>query len=515
MLARVQFYAVVMIPGAVLMALEIVSSRVLAPAFGSSVYVWGSIIGVFLAAMSIGYVWGGRLADRRPRLADLGRLLLFAAVAQVVVKLVGAPAVAAIGAWSHGRPLGTLVAVAVLFAPPTVLLATVSPYAVKLATRELDQLGGTAGHLYALSTVGSLAGTLGATFALIPYLDLAAIQNLLVMTTVAAAVAGLASAWRSERASLVLAGALVLLAVTSSGLRVDVGYDVLLDRITPYQTLQVIESGGERQLRSDGVLHSTLVVASGEPAANAYPRQAIAALLVQPEVRSMLVLGMGSGAVASYLCSRLPALEVDLVDIDPAVPEAARTHMLFRDGPRLRVHVDDGRRFVNTSAAQWDFIYADTYVGSAVPFHLTTQEFMLAVKDRLRPGGVFGINLAAGPGHPFVQAIVRTARHSFTQTLLIRVRGLSNLLLLASDQRPRLTPAELAARATELDARFAFTPSFATVAGSVLAVDLDLTAVPILSDRFAPVNHLIHLDDRGGAWQAAAGAEPAPAEVPP
>ncbi|MES1211519.1 MAG: fused MFS/spermidine synthase, partial [Acidobacteriota bacterium] len=91
MLSRFRFYWVVGVCGAVLMALEILSSRILAPHFGNSVYVWGSIISVFLAALSVGYLWGGRLADRRPSIAALGRLIALAASFQALLLWIGSP----------------------------------------------------------------------------------------------------------------------------------------------------------------------------------------------------------------------------------------------------------------------------------------------------------------------------------------------------------------------------------------------------------------------------------------
>ena len=115
-LHRWRFLAVVLVPGAVLMALEIVSSRLLAPSFGNSVYVWGSIIGVFLAAMSAGYVWGGRRADLTPELPALGWLLAASAACQWLTSMAGRGVVEWLGAWSGGRPAGTLVATALLFA---------------------------------------------------------------------------------------------------------------------------------------------------------------------------------------------------------------------------------------------------------------------------------------------------------------------------------------------------------------------------------------------------------------
>ena len=114
---RLRFYWVVAVSGAVLMALEILSSRVLAPHFGNSVYVWGSIISVFLAALSLGYLWGGRLADREPTMAALGRLIALAGVFEAVLLLAGGRLAAVLGAWTGNSPSGTLLAATVLFGP--------------------------------------------------------------------------------------------------------------------------------------------------------------------------------------------------------------------------------------------------------------------------------------------------------------------------------------------------------------------------------------------------------------
>ena len=489
MVSRLQFYWVVVAPAAVLMALEIVSSRVLAPQFGSSVYVWGSIIGVFLAAMSVGYALGGWLADRWPSLAHLGRLLLGAAFAQTVILLAGRPVVAALGELTGGSPTGTLLATALLFGPSTVLLATVSPYAVKLATRDLSLLGGTAGHLYAISTAASLVGTLGATFVLIPHLGIDVILRLLLMLTAATSLVALVSG-RRERVTVAAAVALVALAVLPLGREADAG--VLADRITPYQTLKVVESDGVRYMYSDGTLHSTVILDSGEPWL-IYPRYAAAALLLRPETASMLVLGMGGGSAGSYLERRLPALAVDYVEIDPAVPELAREYLLFEDG-RGTVHIDDGRRFLAAQGGRrWDFVYCDTYIGSSIPFHLSTVEFFREVRQHLEPGGGLGINVASGLDNPFTRAMLRSLREVFAQVLIFAVPQ-GNLLLLAADLSDAPDRGELLARARDLDARYGLDPSLEAIAGRLRQPDLDLSDAVVLTDAYAPVNHLVRFD---------------------
>ncbi|MEM7582472.1 MAG: fused MFS/spermidine synthase [Acidobacteriota bacterium] len=504
-LSRLQFYGVVITPGAVLMALEIVSSRILAPHFGSSVYVWGSIIGVFLAAMSVGYLWGGRLADRQPNLAILGRLILAAAVAQVIVLLVGSRVVAWLGGLTGGSPTGTLLTTAVLFGPVTICLAAVSPYAVRLATRELEVLGGTAGHLYALSTGGSLAGTLGATFVLVPRLDLESILRLLLAITALTSLAGLISDGRRERLAMVLAGALLLFALIPGTMTQEAGLELLADRITPYQTLRVNESDGIRFLHSDGTVHAAVVIESGEPWLD-YARMPGTALMLAPEIERFLILGMGGGSVGTYLRKQLPELHIDYVDIDPAVAELAREFMFFEEDERSAVFIDDGRRFLTQRPDErWDFVYVDTYIGHSIPFHLSTVEFFGQVKSHLNPGGVLGVNLIANLENPFVQGILRSVQSVFRRIYVFAVPA-GNYLMLATDDEQPPGREELLAAARRLDPQFSFDPSLEKMAERLRDIDLDLTQAPLLTDRFAPVNHLVRMDK---AWDGGSQAPPA------
>jgi spermidine synthase len=497
MLSRLRFYWVVGACGGVLMALEILSSRILAPYFGNSVYVWGSIISVFLASLSVGYGWGGWLADRRPSLAALARLLALAAACEEALLLAGSRLAAALGELTGGSPAGTLLAAAVLFGPASVLLATVSPYAVRLAARDLGRLGGTAGRLYALSTLGSLAGTLVATFALIPYLELRHVLALLTALTAATALAAALPERGGPRVELpaALLAALVLAAAGAAlrGGGAAAGPELLYERTTPYQTLEVRQQAGVRYLTSDRVLQAAVRLADGEPALR-YPRFAPAGLLLDPRPRRLLALGMGAGSVGSYLQRRLPALGVDYVELDPAVPEIARRFLLFRDGPRTTVTIADGRRFLAGAGRRaWDYVYCDTYIGQSVPFHLTTLEFLDEVRRHLAAGGTFGLNLAAGLADPFSRAMYRTVRERFAAVYLFRVWGAANVLVLAADG-PSVPPAELLARARELDRQLpGFDPPLALLVTGRLAVELDASGVPLLRDEFAPVDRLVHL----------------------
>ncbi|MBI5213821.1 MAG: fused MFS/spermidine synthase [Nitrospirae bacterium] len=158
---------VVFICGAIVMSFEILGSRVLAPNFGSSVFVWGSLISVFLAGLSAGYYLGGRLADINPSSRKLSLIIIAPGILFLMFPLYSAP----ISDWIFIKDLGVrlspLIASSVLFLIPSVFLGIVSPYTAKLMICSLHTSGKTIGTLYALSTFGSIIGTLITSFYLI------------------------------------------------------------------------------------------------------------------------------------------------------------------------------------------------------------------------------------------------------------------------------------------------------------------------------------------------------------
>jgi len=477
--------------GAVLMALEILSSRVLAPRFGSSVYVWGSIISVFLAALAIGYWWGGRLADRDPTLAGLGRRVAWAAAGVAVVRLAGEWAADLLGAWTGGGPAGTLAAAALLFAPPSLLLATLSPYAVRIAAHDLARVGHTAGGLYALSTAGSLVGTLGCTFVLIPFLEVPTALSILLAATAATALVALSGDMRRERWAVGGSAALLVLALLGPPSLPSGPEGLVHERTTAHQTLRVVDRDGVRYLESDGTVHGAVRLDDGELAMS-YPRGLPAAWLIHPGIERVLILGLGGGNVADYLLDSLPGLAVAFVEVDPAVPEVAREWMGFDGRYDVAVHVADARRFLETTSGSWDLIVADTYIGLSVPFHLTTREFLAEVERRLAPGGVFAVNLAADLHQPFPRAIHRTVAAVFP-TVYAFTTPTRNHLLFAT-REPPVPEAELGRRARALDARTRFDPDLATLLDRRLDPPPPGDDVPVLTDAYAPVDRLIHLE---------------------
>jgi predicted membrane-bound spermidine synthase len=179
--------------GGVLMGLEIVGGRMLSPDFGSGVWVWGSVISIFLAALSFGYFAGGLLSQRFPHGLGLAVVIAAAALSIFPVALWHRP----ISGWFAGldwhERWGSLAAATSLFFVPSMLLGIVSPYAVRLVARDIASIGARAGTLYAISTIGSFLGCLLTSFYLILWLGITQILYLAAGTLLALALLLLAT----------------------------------------------------------------------------------------------------------------------------------------------------------------------------------------------------------------------------------------------------------------------------------------------------------------------------------
>lgn len=397
-----RIYALTFVGGAASLGGEIAAARLLAPWFGDSTLIWANTIGVVLVALSVGYWLGGRLADRDPELRRLAQIILATAGLFAALPFVARPflrvSVDALASISAGAFVGSLLAVLALVAVPMVLLGTISPYVVKLALRTVDEAGRVAGRLYAVSTLGSLAGTFLSALVLIPFLGTR--RTFLVYALALALVAVAALGRRFAPAPVAIA---VLLALPPGTVKAVDGERVVWERETRYQYAAVIEApNGERRLElNEGqAVHS--VYAPGRWLTGNYWDEfltlPIAALGRPP--RSVLILGNGAGTVARQYGRWFPATRVDGVELDGALHEVARRFFDLRPGspqaPDVHLHTADGRPFLRATRRRYEAIFVDAYRQPYVPFHLATREFFALAKARLAPGGAVLVNI----GHP-------------------------------------------------------------------------------------------------------------------
>ena len=193
---RLWFFGTAFTTGAVVMALEILGSRLLAPVFGTSLFVWGALIGVVLAAMSSGYSTGGWLADRRAPGAVLPWLLLGAGAWTLLLAGVGQPIVFTVSQWTTDPRWGPCLAASVLLAVPAFGLSSVLPVLLRLAIADMGHLGRHTGAMIAVSTIGSLVGTWGTSFFLLTWLGS---LTLVAVLGVVLVLLGLGWLWWSRR----------------------------------------------------------------------------------------------------------------------------------------------------------------------------------------------------------------------------------------------------------------------------------------------------------------------------
>jgi hypothetical protein len=186
-------YALAFTGGFVIMSLELLGGRVLAPYFGSSIYVWGSIITIFMLSLSLGYLFGGRLSLHRPSLTRFGVIFAVAAVLLYPLVYFAEPAMVWIFQRVEDPRYGSLLAASLLFILPTVIMGMISPYSVRLLVASTHESGQVAGRLYFVSTMGSALGTLATSFYFVLWWEMNTILTLLALSLLLMSVIALAS----------------------------------------------------------------------------------------------------------------------------------------------------------------------------------------------------------------------------------------------------------------------------------------------------------------------------------
>jgi spermidine synthase len=390
--ARVELARLLLMPflaGVAGMALELIGLRLLTPRFGASTYVWGGLLGTVMAALALGYLLGGWLADRRPWPTLVHWLLLAAGLYLVVVLFLGERLLDL--SERLGVTWGPVLATFLLLGPPMLLLGSVSPFVIKLLA-ELRWVGTRAGQVFALSTAGSLTGTLLTAFWLIPSFGSRATLRLCVAAILVAAVAGLIRRNRASSA-LVLVG-LVLVVVSEAG-----SDGALYRGESAYNTVIVEERGGVRLLRlNERRMEFHSVRFPGRVLTGFYYDFFYLGPILSSG-KEILILGMAGGTTVEGYRRFFPGAHLTAVEIDPLVVRIARDYFGVTAGPDLDIHIQDARPFLASGTSLFDVIEIDLFAGGPEsPFYVLTLEFFQLARKRLRPNGVILVNVVAPGG---------------------------------------------------------------------------------------------------------------------
>jgi spermidine synthase len=449
---------IVCLGGAAVLCLEILGTRILGPFYGVSLFLWSALITVTLAALSAGYVLGGRWADRQPTVKHLSRLVGISGLWVLLIPVLKYPVLGA------AEPLGlraaVLVSASVLFFPPLFLLGTIGPYAIRIRTASIDNVGRTAGNLFALSTVASVISALLTGFLLIPNVGVTRLTLLVgTLLTVTALFGFIGPGRHLKKAASFFLFVFPLIAAVDGA---NPAAGLVAVEQSPYAEIRVIDKDGIRHLVLDGGIHSMVDTATGESfhrytSVMNFPRNFFAA------PGKMLLVGLGGGTLMREYSDA--GWDVDAVEIDEAVISVARKY--FGIEPHHgTIHAMDGRRFLTTSEETYDVILLDAFGSSSIPFHLITDETFGLARSRLSADGILAINLETVGWHdPVVASVTAGLRNHYARVLALPMAEppdrLGNLILLASNGA--LEPLMEPERNSSLDPNWRYGAGYAQV----------------------------------------------------
>ena len=430
--------------GAVVMAVELLGARLLSVAYGGSLTVWAAMIAVTLLSLAVGYFVGGWLSDRFPRPA-----LLYGVLMAAGALIVACPHTRFILKACHdalGIQGGALASSVAVFSLPLGLMGMVSPFVIRLLCQDGRGVGIRAGGVYAISTLGSVAGTLLTGLWLIPGFGTAAGFRIAAVAAAAAGAAGLVLAvrWKGGAAAILPialalgpspAGRIGQVYTAPDGDRVE----VRAVRDSAHGRIVILDKGRYRLLVVNGIIQTGIPrdlarLAKGQCLADGYYQELLPYTVPDPRKCSALLVGLAGGMTAAML--KLHDIAVDSVDLDPEIIDVARTHFGFTG----KAAAADGRQFLEDCRQRYDFCIIDTYSGDVFPFHLATREGFEAARRVLKPGGVLAINYIGAPGGRAFACLHLTLKAVFRNVLAIRGEpsdDVQTITVLASDREIR------------------------------------------------------------------------------
>ncbi len=488
-------YATVFLASGVTLILEIVAARILAPHIGVSVYTWTSIIGVILAGISLGNWLGGVFADRWGGRAMLGVVLLLGVATTAIIPVMAGWA----PGWVGGLPilLRIVLLTLILFIAPSLVLAMVSPVVIKLTLKDLGKTGSVAGRIYAVSTAGAILGTFLTGFVLIQaFGSQQTVYGLAAVLTVLAVVSG--RLWRTRKVAV---AGMALLAGAGAVPAINGPLSTPCLEESNYFCIRVAESERDghqvKELILDQLVHS--YIRTDDPTHLEYPYQKLFAELVaaypsdRPDFRALFI-GGGGYEMPRYVEETYSQSVIEVIEIDPRVTQTAFDHLGLRPDSRVTSINRDARMTVpDLPRAAYDIVVGDAFNDMSVPWHLTTLEFNGQVKELLRPGGIYAVNIIDAPSSGrFLRAVVHTLRQTWPHVYIVNATGQAGV-----EERSTTV---VAASDRELDENFirlrfvqatGQVPALRIVRGDLVDEWLNARDLVLLTDDYAPVDNYV------------------------
>ncbi|MBT7706136.1 fused MFS/spermidine synthase [archaeon] len=386
-ISKFYLYLTAFIIGAVILTLEILGTRIIAPYYGTTIYVWSSLIAVTLTALALGYFAGGQLADRKLDTNLFYKIISLAALLIIIIPII--QNLVLVNTNGLGSRFGSLVSTVLLFGAPLALLGMVAPYAIKLKTKRLGDMGSSAGNLYGVSTLGSVLGAIAAGFYLIPNMGINSIiylsGGILIL---------LSLGWFVYNNKKSFGGGILILFLLISSMNLlvaqptlDDGINIVYETESAYSKLQVVDMGSMRYLLVNGGTQASLDLRDGSFNYE-YLGLFEDAVELHPNPEEILFIGLGGGGMDSILKDY--GVEIDNVELDRKIVDIARDYFDFEGN----VIVDEGRHYIRNTDKKYDIVFLDAFNGYSIYPYIFSLESFTEIKETLKnEDGIVAINI--------------------------------------------------------------------------------------------------------------------------
>lgn len=480
---------IVFFSGALTMIFELAGTRVMGPFLGTSIIVWTALIGIIMGGLALGYTVGGYYADKYPKVEGLGWVLFLAALCIILTTFADEYILLRLHKYVDDLRLRSVLACILLFGPANIFLGMVLPFAAKIEIAYIKTSGQTIGNIYALSSLGSIAGIFSAGFYIIPvwghYLSLVFMTIFILMLSLTffllekKYISGL-----SFIAGIILLISGHLLKSEKAYLDINTRYNrvIVRDEKLPAsnQTIRWLFINDERS--------SAMYLENDELVFDVLRFYHLAEHFNHDFDTTLMIGGSGYAYPKSFL-KRYPDACMDVVEIDPGLTDIAREYFNLEPNPRLKIIHEDGRTYINHCLQKYDVIYLDAYKSVlTVPYQLTTAEAIQQIYNLLNEDGIVLANLI-GNFNPeknhFLRAEIKTFQSVFPQVYLFAVQDptpaandkdkYQNFMLIAMKSANELLPA------TNAD----------SLINQMLSHRIDIPFhldLPVLTDEYSPVD---------------------------
>ena len=504
---------VVFTTGAIVLVVEIAAIRVLSPYFGNTIYTASSVISTILAALSLGYRIGGRMADKHPTERFFYTLIIISGLL-LTLTYIFILFVLPIMGYFFSVVIGPLISAIIIFFAPSLILGMLSPYAIKLQKESMPQegLGKLTGDIFFWSTLGSIFGSLLAGFYLIPHMG---VDKIFISSSLALIILGLVGLKMSSSidkkifkdTSLIVLLFMVGMSFNLSFLIFKYGYGVqynakiLYKKDGIYEQLMIYETTFKetpiRVLNQDKGISGGVNLADMKIAFD-YAKYYGLYKTVGNDIKNVLEIGGGTYALPNAIANELKEAEIDVVEIEPSLYDLAKKYFGLEETDRIKNHITDGRRFLKDSDKKYDLIFNDVFYSLySIPSHFTTIEYFEMIKEKLNPDGIFFANIIGSLSNEapsFLMSEIKTIKSILPNLYVFATKDphsinkVQNFIIFAvnNDQEinfdiPQLTEStdEILKNASK---------------HMVNLENFDFEAFYYLTDNFAPIDYLISKD---------------------